>query len=223
MGKNKYNSESFSKELLDRYNGEYELIGEYINSTTEIEFKHNCGMTFIAKPAALLCGQDKCECLKRRKEDLTGQTFGRLTVMYPFDFKDDSGRYKYMCHCRCECGNEVDMQKGNLKSGHTSSCGCYNKEQIKKTQTVDLTGKRFGKLLVLNQAENRVFRSGSSTTWRCLCDCGNTTTVLQSLLVSGNTRSCGCLAKVATEPASLKKEDSLLKFFVHSASTTGGL
>ena len=51
-----------------------------------------------------------------------------------------------------------------------------------------LTGKKFGKLLVLRRAENK----GKKTCWLCLCDCGNETVVAGSNLHSGNTSSCGC-------------------------------
>lgn len=52
----------------------------------------------------------------------------------------------------------------------------------------DLTGQRFGKLVVIE----RVWRKGA-THWRCKCDCGNETAVVNSHLVSGYTKSCGCL------------------------------
>ena len=58
---------------------------------------------------------------------------------------------------------------------------------------IDLTGKRFGRLVVLERVENRVTENGSSTTmWRCRCDCGNIVDVHGGNLRSGHTRSCGC-------------------------------
>lgn len=58
---------------------------------------------------------------------------------------------------------------------------------------IDLTGKRFGKLTVLNRAPD--FGSGRDreTMWRCQCDCGKTTDVRGVSLRNGHTRSCGCL------------------------------
>ena len=52
----------------------------------------------------------------------------------------------------------------------------------------DLTGRRFGMLIVTSRAENR----GTSTMWNCKCDCGNTSVVYGSNLRNGVTRSCGC-------------------------------
>lgn len=53
----------------------------------------------------------------------------------------------------------------------------------------DLTGERFGKLLVLRRADSRNGR----TRWLCRCDCGNEKEVAAQALKSGKTKSCGCL------------------------------
>jgi hypothetical protein len=54
---------------------------------------------------------------------------------------------------------------------------------------IDLTGKRFGKLVVLEQAE----KSGQRLRWRCRCDCGGESVVFGNNLQRGHTQSCGCL------------------------------
>ena len=54
---------------------------------------------------------------------------------------------------------------------------------------VDLTGEKFGKLVVIEQAEN----VGRRTAWLCRCECGNQKVVVSHRLISGCTRSCGCL------------------------------
>lgn len=56
---------------------------------------------------------------------------------------------------------------------------------------IDLTGQRYGRLLVVKDLGkiNGKYRS------ECVCDCGNTTTVQNDSLRSGNTKSCGCLVK----------------------------
>lgn len=54
----------------------------------------------------------------------------------------------------------------------------------------DLTGQRFGRLVVLACAgKNRYNR----LLWHCRCDCGRDTTVIGNHLRNGNTQSCGCL------------------------------
>ena len=56
----------------------------------------------------------------------------------------------------------------------------------------DLTGQRFGRLIVAKRAENT--KSGDAR-WMCKCDCGNETIVKAKHLKSGGTKSCGCLQK----------------------------
>ena len=56
----------------------------------------------------------------------------------------------------------------------------------------DLTGQRFGHLTVIEQTEER---KHGCIIWRCLCDCGKETEARENALVSGNTKSCGCLRK----------------------------
>lgn len=57
----------------------------------------------------------------------------------------------------------------------------------------DLTGQKFGKLLVLERVEDYVFSSGRKCTrWLCQCDCGEKVFVNGNALVTGNTISCGC-------------------------------
>lgn len=61
----------------------------------------------------------------------------------------------------------------------------------------NLTGKRFGKLLILSQKKNL-------KQWHCLCDCGNKTLVKECKLLNGEKKSCGCLRK-ETPTLMLKK------------------
>lgn len=53
---------------------------------------------------------------------------------------------------------------------------------------IDLTGRNFGKLTVLERAENK----WKLTAWLCKCECGNTCVVLSQNLRNGQTKSCGC-------------------------------
>ena len=63
--------------------------------------------------------------------DLTGQKFGRLTVI-----KRVENKGKETCWlCKCDCGNEIIVQSNNLKSGNSKSCGCLNKEHLLKSIT----------------------------------------------------------------------------------------
>lgn len=59
-----------------------------------------------------------------------------------------------------------------------------------------LSGKRFGRLIVLEEAERTRSPKGVSIrVWKCMCDCGNILNVRQASLSTGNTTSCGCFHK----------------------------
>ena len=58
------------------------------------------------------------------------------------------------------------------------------------SQTLDLTGQRFGRLV----AEEVVGRRHRERLWRCRCDCGSEKTVVAGGLRSGRTQSCGCMS-----------------------------
>ena len=116
--------------------------------------------------------------------DITGQTFGFLTVLYP---TRKNGRFAW--HCQCECGAEVDVDSNNLRTGKTQSCGCKKKTLISQKVSKDLTGKKFGYLTVLAPTEDR---QNGSIVWKCQCDCGNICYIPTSNLSRGHTKSCGC-------------------------------
>lgn len=62
---------------------------------------------------------------------------------------------------------------------------------------VDLTGQRFGRLTVIKQGEYYIYPANGYryVQWLCKCDCGNERTVRACTLRSGDTQSCGCIAK----------------------------
>ena len=54
---------------------------------------------------------------------------------------------------------------------------------------IDLTGQRFGYLVVLSEIKER---KNNQIQWLCKCDCGNEVDVIGSLLVNGRSKTCGC-------------------------------
>ena len=59
-----------------------------------------------------------------KRVDLTGQRFGRLTVVKPAPNIGTGTAYQ----CRCDCGVLKVIPRNYLKSGHTKSCGCLGRE-----------------------------------------------------------------------------------------------
>lgn len=64
----------------------------------------------------------------------------------------------------------------------------------------DVIGKRFGKLIAVRQVDDYIAPNGNRhKKFMCKCDCGKTTLTLKDHLVSGKTKSCGCLRKEASK------------------------
>ena len=121
-----------------------------------------------------------------KRENLEGKVFTRWTVI------KDTGEQKVLC--RCECGTEKWVKRDNLKRGVSRSCGCLRKEEFHKRFTKDLSGRKFGRLLVLEEAGTRNGR----TWWKTQCECGTIKVVSSNMLLTGKTLSCGCLKRDKT-------------------------
>lgn len=121
----------------------------------------------------------------RKPIDLSGKKFGRLV---PLELMKE-GYKRPTWKCRCDCGNMVYVRGDHLRSGHTQSCGCYQKERTSNTCTNDLLGKRFGKWTVIGKTEKRLY---NFVIWKCKCDCGTIAEVVGISLTSGRSQSCGC-------------------------------
>lgn len=113
-------------------------------------------------------------------KDLTGQKFGRLTVIKRVE-NNKWGRAQWLC--QCECGNTTILTGNALLRGNTKSCGCLAAENHLH-HFFDIVGQKFNRLTVLKYL--------GKSKWLCKCDCGNETIVQTSSLKSGRIKSCGC-------------------------------
>lgn len=129
-----------------------------------------------------------------------GDRFGRLIALDP---TGESRHGRPVWRCLCECGNSTDVVSGSLlrKEG-TRSCGCLSTEVLSKPRSfINLTGKRFGLLVVTGPAG----RKRNEYAWACACDCGGSSVVRSGALKFGHTQSCGCLTKKAVSDATSSK------------------
>lgn len=79
---------------------------------------------------------------QRASRDLTGQKFGRLFVI---ERADDFGAGNRKWKCRCDCGNEKEIQDASLYRGLTKSCGCVLRERkgdLHPNKTHGMTGTK---------------------------------------------------------------------------------
>jgi hypothetical protein len=159
--------------------------------------KCTCGNEKDVRGSNLRNGNvQSCGCLKKEKckqmglsqlKDLTGQTFGYLTVIEKSDKKQGAN---YFWKCKCICGKIHEVAGAELTRGSTKSCGCKRKELIAQNKKNSMIGKKFGKLTVLEQAGQN---SDLSFNYLCQCDCGKQKIINGVLLRKGVTTSCGCI------------------------------
>ena len=184
--------EEFIKQM-NQVNPNIEILGKYEGVNKSIECRCSiCGKKWNSTPSYLLRGRG-CSCYKKNKIKI-GTKFGRWTVIGD-EFKMNDRLY---CRCVCECGVEKNVNKTNLTSGKSRSCGCLTHERASTANTIDLTGQKFGNLTVVKRSSDTLGRSDEAI-WECLCDCGNVVNVRGYSLRTGNTKSCGCIVSRGEE------------------------
>ncbi len=70
---------------------------------------------------------------------------------------------------------------------------------------IDLSGRKFGRLTVIEPAPTPKGKKGHNQYWKCLCDCQNEVVINSSNLIRGDTRSCGCLRKERSTKHGMEK------------------
>ena len=114
-------------------------------------------------------------------KDLTGQKFGKLTVL---EITSERRNRQVVWKCQCECGNIVYVVGQALRDLHTTSCGCSRKN-CKNVKNI--LGQKFNKLTVLERVGSNEYREAL---WKCKCDCGQYRICSTNQLTSLEIRSC---------------------------------
>jgi len=122
--------------------------------------------------------------------EMAGLKFGSFTIIGKVQPSDEfqSARGTYW-QVECNCGTSRIVLGGNLRSGKYSSCGC----QRKGGGWIDITGKRFDRLVVLRQ--KIIGSTNKNSKWIVACDCGTEKAVDGASLRAGRIKSCGCARK----------------------------
>jgi hypothetical protein len=81
---------------------------------------------------------------------------------------------------------------------------------VRNTRPIDLTEKKFGRLLVIERSGH----IGTGRAWKCVCDCGNVRLVTSGALKSGHSKSCGCLQREIV--AKISKEKNTIHGMSHT-------
>jgi hypothetical protein len=133
-----------------------------------------------------------------KRIELSGQKFGKLTVV---DFYENKCGIMYW-NCVCECGNKITASTNCLRMGKVKSCGCLKN----RPRYTDLTGKKFSMLTVIRLDHVKRYRNTNIYYWLCSCECGNKTVVRSSSLRHNKTKSCGCLSIKQTAKNNKKRK-----------------
>lgn len=131
--------------------------------------------------------------------DLTGKTFGRLTVLYRAENNSNNGHVKWVCSCSCGNSKLIEVNGTHLRNGHTQSCGCLQKEKARELNFIDMTGEQFGKITVLRNVGSN--KNGNAL-WECQCECGSKIIIPGIELRRRGPRSCGCTKSKGEEKIS---------------------
>ena len=135
-------------------------------------------------------------------KNLSGQRFGRLAVISRAEDKfSPSGKKYIVWHCKCDCGNDIDVISRALCNGHTKSCGCYHNEMAIKNLPSNkkhevIPGEKIGRWTVIAEGKKRKQPNGSKVTMAlCMCECGIIREVSLYKLKAGKSNSCGCYSR----------------------------
>lgn len=134
-----------------------------------------------------------CGCQKHYyAKDLTGQTFGKWTVLK----RDFTKVPRVAWLCQCDCGKIHSVQGSHLKSGKSTKCKqCFLEEDAGKGNIKDLTGEKFGKLTVLRLNKEKTYRKTDGKKelckfYDCQCECGNIETLSMERLTQQGWNEC---------------------------------
>lgn len=121
-------------------------------------------------------------------EEYIGKRYGKLVVK---EISHTNKKGVPVAVCCCDCGNiNFSCSIDKLESEKIVSCKCDS--------IIDLTGQRFGRLLVVKMADKSDWKSlygKKRVSWICQCDCGNVTIKRSHDLCYSGTYSCGCIRK----------------------------
>lgn len=182
-------------------NNEVKYLGENISKKPRQAFFEcpQCHTVFSARPTDVKTGRiQSCGCYhrssasNRRKLNLEDQVFGHLHVI---SFIEINKNGKSIWECKCDCGVLTQKIGSDLINGKVTTCGrkecCFFRQKHAECRKKDITGQKFGKLLAISNTNKT--NNGNSYIWKCKCDCGNLCYIPLNQLVSGQTKSCGCV------------------------------
>lgn len=117
-----------------------------------------------------------------------GETIGELHILEEYEpHITPNGSKQRRFKVQCSCGSICDMRLESIKRNKMCTACSW------KQKRSDLTGQRFGMLVVISMAADYISPSGHRLSrCNCVCDCGKKVVINMSSLVTGASKSCGC-------------------------------
>ena len=109
------------------------------------------------------------------------------------------GSRRTYCRCQCECGKEKIIVAEGLRRNKNISCGCKSAYYRSLNNRTNEIGNKYGRLTIID-----IDYSKKPSVAKCVCDCGNEVYICKTDVVSGHTKSCGCLQSENTSKANTK-------------------
>lgn len=131
---------------------------------------------------------------EKSRKDITGKRFNRLVVTKMiFEYKNQT-----KVECLCDCGNTIIVPATYLTSGETTSCGCFQKERAKESNTKDFTNTVSDYGVIFISPKRKLERG--TWLWNCKCGlCGENFVALPAKVLNGAITSCGCAKRSSGE------------------------
>lgn len=113
-------------------------------------------------------------------QNLEGLKYGKLTFIKFVDIYEKGRDARWLC--RCDCGGEKILRASHVKRLKPKSCG--------KCRYIGYEGKKYNRITLIHFVKKNKY---SEQMWLCKCDCGVEKIMKIYNVITGNSKSCGCL------------------------------
>jgi hypothetical protein len=110
--------------------------------------------------------------------------------------------------CRCDCGKIIKTTKSKFYKA--KSCGCLRIQALKSRSKIQESDK-FGYLQAVKSLGKD---SNGNSRWECLCFCGTKIIVRSTNLLSGKSKSCGCVSSAIRNESYYANHPELAKKYI---------
>lgn len=149
------------------------------------------------------------DCCFIPDDKIKKRIYNFVKILHKTKFKVDRSHYLFECKC-LKCGERFQSPISAIKLGRTKSCGCMRRNEKKRSNFKNYTGKTVGFLKILKDT-GKTDENGL-VIWDAVCyyeNCGNKVEVSSDLLRRERKISCNCYNRKQTRRRALKTYEVL--------------